>query len=167
MNQKIISKLLENSEYSSAIKAALKAFCENRTETNCNAILKPFNADTNSVKSESLTAITDYIQFILEDNVLDSDEMKTLLAMKRFFRINEGDFLRYKRHDTIKQILSKQLKLIYLDNKVDKSEASMKVDLQSLFGLSYDEFLSFEQEAVEEALKKGANISDLDTFYKL
>ncbi|MBQ6725824.1 MAG: hypothetical protein IJQ89_04530 [Bacteroidales bacterium] len=93
--------------------------------------------------------------------------MKTLLAMKRFFRINEGDFLRYKRHDTIKQILSKQLKLIYLDNKVDKSEASMKVDLQSLFGLSYDEFLSFEQEAVEEALKNGANISDLDTFYKL
>lgn len=166
MNQ-IISKLLEHGEYSTAIQAALKAFCENETGTNCNTILKPFNADTNSVKSESLTVITDYIQCILEDNVLDSEEMKTLLALKRFFRINEGDFMRYKRHETIKQILSKQLNLIYLDNKVDKSEAGMKVDLQSLFGLSYDEFLAFEQEAVEEALKNGADISDLDTFYKL
>ena len=43
----------------------------------------------------------------------------------------------------------------------------MKVDLQELFGLSYDQFLLFEQEAVEYALKQGADITNLDTFYRL
>ncbi len=166
MNQ-IISKLIESGEYSPAMQEALKSFVNDEVLTNCNIVLKQFNTDSNSIKSESLTVITDYIQSILEDNALDSEEMSTLLALKRFFRINEGDFLRYKRHETIKQILSKQLKLIYLDNKVDNSEASMKVDLQSLFGLSYDEFLKFEEEVVAESLKNGADLSDLDTFYRI
>lgn len=45
-------------------------------------------------------------------------------------------------------------------------EALMKVDLQELFGLSYDQFLKFEQNAVKQALENGAEIKNLDTFYK-
>ena len=166
MNQ-IICKLLNEGNYSPAMKAALKSFEENTVATNCNNVLKSFLTDSGGIKAESLTVITDYIQCVLEDNILETEEMSTLFALKRFFRIQEGDFLKFKRHKTIKQILSEQLKRIYLDNKVDKSEACMKVDLQALFGLSYDEFLSFEQEAVEEALKRGADLSNLDTFYRL
>ena len=166
MNQ-IIRKLINEGNYSPAMKASLLFFAENTVATNCNNVLKSFNTDTNGIKAESLTVITDYIQCILDDNILETEEMNTLLALKRFFRIHEGDFLKFKRHEAIKQILSEQLRRIYLDNKVDKSEACMKVDLQALFGLSYDEFLSFEQEAVEEALKSGAELSNLDTFYRI
>ena len=48
---------------------------------------------------------------------------------------------------------------------MDNNEAMMKIDLQRLFDLSYDQYLAFEQRAVEEALSNGANIEDLDTCY--
>lgn len=62
--------------------------------------------------------------------------------------------------------VGQQLNLICQDNQVDMKEALMKVDLQELFGLSYDQFLKFEQNAVKQALENGAVIKNLDTFYK-
>ena len=50
------------------------------------------------------------------------------------------------------------------DNKIDSQEALQKVNLQEIFGLSYDEFLSLNNEAAIEALEKGADLLDIDTF---
>ena len=61
----------------------------------------------------------------------------------------------------------KQLEMMYFDNKIDSKEAEYKVRLQELFNLSYDQFLSFEKDAVKSALEKGAKISELDTYYKI
>lgn len=62
--------------------------------------------------------------------------------------------------------VGQQLNLICQDNQVDMKESLMNVDLQELFGLSYDQFLKFEQNAVKQALENGAEIKNLDTFYK-
>ncbi len=81
--------------------------------------------------------------------------------------IKEGDFIEAHKEEGIENILRREFELIYKDKTVDKNEAAMKVDLQELFGLSYDQFLLFEQEAVEYALKQGADVTNLDTFYRL
>ena len=59
-----------------------------------------------------------------------------------------------------------QLHNIQSDNVVDKTEALMKVDLQEMFGLSYDQFLKIENEVSKESISKGAKPFDLDTFIK-
>ena len=82
-------------------------------------------------------------------------------------KMNKKCSLEAHKEEDIENILRREFELIYLDKNVDNDEAAMKVDLQELFGLSYDQFLLFEQEAVEYALKQGADVTNLDTFYRL
>ena len=46
----------------------------------------------------------------------------------------------------------------------NRQEALQKVNLQEIFGLSYDEFLSLNNDAAMEALEEGADLADVDTF---
>ena len=93
--------------------------------------------------------------------------MDALRKLKMLLHIKEGDFIKAHKEEDIENILRKEFDLIFQDKNVDKDESAMKVDLQELFGLSYDQFLLFEQEAVEYALKQGADVTNLDTFYRL
>ena len=129
--------------------------------------IKEYGVTSDDLRLEAIDVLIDYVELILEDNVLSTEEMQTLRMMKLFFRIQEGDFLNQHKERKIEHILCQQLELIYQDKQVDQRESMMKVELQELFGLSYDQFLQIEQEAVETALRNGANIKDLDTFYVL
>ena len=93
--------------------------------------------------------------------------MDALRKLKMLLHIKEGDFIEAHKEEDIENILRREFELIYKDKNVDNDEAAMKVDLQELFGLSYDQFLLFEQEAVEYALKRGSDVTNLDTFYRL
>jgi|GEM_PF-3758015 len=53
---------------------------------------------------------------------------------------------------------------MYEDDFIDKDEALMKTDLQSLFGLSYDQFSDIVNKIAQESLNRGADINNLDTF---
>lgn len=128
-------------------------------------ILKEYHITADNLRWEAVDVIIDYVELILDDNTISSEEMNTLRMMKMFFHVQEGDFLKQHKEKQIEHILCRQLCLIYQDNKVDKDESLMKVDLQELFGLSYDQFLKFERKAIEQALKNGADIKNLDTFY--
>ena len=161
-----IQLLLEQHRYSDAMNAALRLFAEgNASPLELKEIIKEYGATADSLRWEAVDAIMDYVGIILEDDVLTPEEMHTLRMMKLYFRVKEGDFLKQHKNEQIEHILCRQLELIYKDNKVDRNESLMKVDLQELFGLSYDQFLSFEKKAVKQALDNGADIKDLDTFY--
>ncbi len=164
----IIQNLIEQHQYSDAMNASLQLLAEGDTSPiKQKEVLKHYNTTQEVLRWEAVDVIVDYIGLILEDNSLSTEEMQFLRLMKLYFRVKEGDFLKQHKNEQIEHILCRQLELIYRDKKVDHHESAMKVELQELFGLSYDQFLRFERKAVEQALKNGANINDLDTFYML
>lgn len=118
------------------------------------------------LKDQLVNVMFDYIDLCLEDDVLTQSEMQDFQTLQRFFRIQEGDFIRCHKEREIKNVLTEQLRKIQSDKVVDKSEALMKNDLQAMFGLSYDQFLVIENEVSKESIKNGANPLDLDTFIK-
>ena len=118
------------------------------------------------LKDQLINVLFDYITICLEDDVLTISEMQDFRVLQRFFKIQEGDFIRCHKEREIKKVLSEQLCKIQSDKVVDKTEALMKNDLQAMFGLSYDQFLAIENEVSKESIKGGANPLDLDTFIK-
>lgn len=118
------------------------------------------------IKDQLVNVMFDYIDLCLEDDVLTQSEMQDFQTLQRFFRIQEGDFIRCHKEREIKNVLTEQLRKIQSDKVVDKAEALMKNDLQAMFGLSYDQFLAIENEVSKESIKNGANPLDLDTFIK-
>ena len=118
------------------------------------------------LKDQLVNVMFDYIDECLEDDVLTQSEMQDFRVMQRFFRIQEGDFIRCHKEREIKKVLTEQLRKMQSDKVVDKIEALMKNDLQAMFGLSYDQFLAIENEVSKESIKGGANPLDLDTFIK-
>ena len=117
------------------------------------------------LKEELIDVIILYINIIvLEDDLISENELKNIEILKNLFKIDEGDFYKF-RYDEIKEIIRRQLYKMYIDKIVDSSEALQKVGLQELFDLSYDQFLEIVNIEDQYALERGANIEDLDTFY--
>jgi hypothetical protein len=130
-------------------------------------ILKEHNIkQIEDIKEESLDLLLVYINLILNDNVITENEAGNIKILKRVFKIKEGDFFSF-RPDEVEDVLNRQAARIYSDNQIDTEEALLKVGLQELFDLSYDQFLDLINEEVKAALYRGGNLSDLDTVFKL
>ncbi len=97
-----------------------------------------------SYKDEALKILILYIRLALSDNILSIEEKNNIKFLKLLFGVKDGDFKDNKSIFTqVKNIINIQLQLIYLDDdSIDNSEALHKVDLQEVFGLSYDDFLN-------------------------
>jgi hypothetical protein len=130
-------------------------------------ILKHFQIkQVDDIKDEILDMLLVYINFVLKDCAVTENEAGNVKLLKRFFKIKEGDFYNL-RYDEVSNVLHHQLECIYLDNRIDESEALYKVSLQELFDLGYDQFLEFANEHDKAALQRGADLNDLDTVFKL
>ncbi len=127
---------------------------------------KIFNIE--DIKEELLDLILTYIRLVaLRDNLLTDNELNNVRLLKILFEIKEGDFYQYRK-DEINQILKTQLYLIYRDDdKINDEESILKNRLQQLFDLGYDQFLKYANKEDIEALDRGANYFDLDTFISL
>jgi hypothetical protein len=118
------------------------------------------------IKNGILNLILSYITWVLQDNYITTKEADSVKFLKQFFKIKEGDFYQTRFHE-VERILDKQLEHMYQDDTIIIEEALQKVELQQLFDLSYDQFLELSNKAVKNALSRGADPSDLDTFVKL
>lgn len=123
-------------------------------------------SDIKDVKEETLNVLLSYIDLILVDGLITEKELANLKALKRLFKIREGDFYSLKRKE-VRKMLNKQFEKILDDNIVNKEEAILKVGLQELFDLGYDQFSELSMEEVKKALDRGANLDDLDTVLKI
>ena len=166
--QDIASKLLATKKYTDKASAILNLIADNKISMSDlnNTLAEIKTKRITDLKDQLINVAIDYINICLEDNVLTQTEMQDFRMLKHFFKIQEGDFIRCHKEQEIKHILIAQLHNIQSDNIVDKTEALMKVDLQEMFGLSYDQFLKIENEVSKESIKNGANPFDLDTFIK-
>lgn len=78
------------------------------------------------IKTELLDLVLQYIHLVVDDHIISDKEYLNCKQLKMLFKIKEGEFYD-RRHEEIKGIISKQLKLIYRDdNKIDEDEAFIK-----------------------------------------
>ena len=117
-------------------------------------------------KENSISLIMYYIYNALNDNKLSKAEKSNIKFLKIALEIGEGDFVKNKDIKTeVANIIKIQLRLIYIDDdKIDGQESLHKVDLQEIFGLSYDEFLVFDKFEALLAIQRGAKLEELDTI---
>lgn len=134
---------------------------------NLDDVLKKYNINRiEDIKDELLDLILVYINLILNDNLITESEAANVKILKRVFRIKEGDFY-IQRYYEVEDVLNRQFERIYSDNRIDNEEALLKVGLQELFDLSYDQFLELVDKEVKAALYRGGDLKDLDTVFKL
>ena len=136
---------------------------DNLTSESINAVLSQHNIrKIQNIKIELLDLLIKYANCILEDGIISDIEKKNFDFLKLFFRIKEGDFLKYKPLETQK-ILEKQLEKLYADDSIDMQEAEYNVLLQDIFGLSYAQFDTIKEKFVIQSIEHGADITNLDT----
>lgn len=101
------------------------------------------------MKEYTLPVIIDYAQISLEDGILEDTEMHNVTMLKLFFSIKEGDFYKNNFKQQVDEIIMLQLQKIYADRSVNKEEAMHMGELQELFGLSFDQFVTLVEQLME------------------
>lgn len=115
------------------------------------------------IKSDLLDLLILYINLVLNDDIISTNEKHNVEILKKYFKIKEGDFYRFRLPE-IEDIINRQFERIYEDQDVSKEEAIHSVELQSLFNLSYDQFTQLKENEIRRALNHGAQLSNLDSL---
>ncbi len=166
--QESVALLMAKNDYPEKIRKILQLIIDDKLRLpDLEAVLSEINVSRiTDLKDRLICILLDYANFCLEDDILTQAEMHDFTTLRRFFRIDEGDFYKCHKEQEVRNILMLQLEKMQSDHTIDSNEALMKNDLQQMFGLSYDQFLEIENIVTKKSLKNGANISDLDTFIK-
>ncbi len=161
-------QLIQKHDYAERIKALLQLIVDD--ELNSIARDKVLQQNgirrVTDIKEQSLDVILDYAEQCLEDGILTDEEMNDIRFLKIFFGIQEGDFAKNGKMSRVKKIIIEQMQKLYADDKIDANEALLKSDIQGLFGLGYAEYTDIVNQVAKQALQRGANINDLDTYIK-
>ena len=162
------AQLLNKNQYNERISALLQLIVNNQMNSIArDSMLQNYGIRrVTDIKEQSLDVILDYADQCLEDNFLTDAEIRDIRLLKIFFGIEEGDFARNGKLKRVQKIITQQMERLYSDNKIDQKEALLKSDIQGLFGLSYDEYMEIVNQVAVEALKRGADIKQLDTIIK-
>lgn len=164
---KLLERLLAQYQYSPAMAAVLQSIVDGKwTSIRYKEILAENGVRSNSVefKEECLDVALQFARLCLEDDALSDEEIKGMNMLKRLLFIEEGDFYKYDRRDAVEGIIAAQLYRLYDDNFINYSEAVHKVELQGLFNLSYEQFESIVKDIAQDALERGADFINLDTY---
>jgi hypothetical protein len=92
------------------------------------------------------------------------EEKKVVGYFKRVFQIIPGDFI-FHTKEQVENVIQFQLSKMYGDNYVTPEEALLKIDLQELFDLSFDQMNEYSKSEATVSLKQGADLQDLDVFF--
>ena len=156
-----IQKRIELPEY-------LKVICTNlsieKPKIEVNEVLHKYGINPSIAKVDFLHVIFEYIKLSLEDNILTNEEKDHIKYLKRLFQIQPGDFQLHNSWQ-VEKVIAFQLSKIYEDNFVTPEEALLKVDLQELFDLSFDEMNEYSKKEAIVSIQKGAAAEDLDVFF--
>ena len=161
----ISSNIIENSLLDVGEVIAKKGF--NTSRKDCLEVLDIYGIKRlKDFKEKSIKLILFYIRVALKDNLVTDEEIKNIRFLKLLLNIEEGDFTKDKSiSNEVSKIIRTQIHLMYQDdNKIDTQESLHKVNLQEVFGLNYDEFLSLNNNAALDAIERGADWLKMDSF---
>lgn len=161
-------RLVQRHNYAERIKALLLLIADGKLNSIArDEVLQRYGVRRiTDIKEQSLDIILDYAEQCLEDGVLTDDEMNDIRLLKIFFGIQEGDFAKNGKMPRVKKIITEQMQKLYADDKIDAEEALLKSDIQGLFGLGYGKYTDIVNHVAKQALQRGADIKDLDTYIK-
>ena len=160
-----IFHFLETHYYSPLMNEILKLSKESTNPLyDLNKILSENCLTKLDIKQEALNVILDLVEMIIEDDVINEDEIKSIRLLRVFLGIEEGDFNLYEKMDRVEHIILNQMEKLYADNRIDATEALYKSNLQGLFGLGYNEYQEIVDKVALVAYARGAEMKDLDTF---
>ncbi len=147
----------------------LKEICSNIAGTTISRekideILLNYNVNYSIAKIDFLHLIFDYIKIALEDGILTNLEKENIKFLKAWFRIQPGDFYFQDKGD-IEKIITYQLSKIYQEDFVTEEEALLKVDLQEIFDLSYDQINDYSKIEAATSIRQGADPKNLDIVF--
>lgn len=158
-----IQNRIELPKYLNAICLNLSIGLQTDIKT-VNNILDEYSVNYSVAKVEFLHLIFEFIRLALEDNVLTNDEKFEIIYLKKVFKIQPGDFYIHNRLE-LGNVITYQLSKIYKDNFVTPEEALLKVDIQELFDLTYDQMNEYSKKEAIVSIQQGADVKDLDVFF--
>lgn len=140
--QSTIKYLLDSKEYKEPIKAVLQLIVDNNMYgIERDKVLADYGIRRISdLKEYTLDVFIDYANLCLADDDITEEEYKEMRLLKLYLGIEEGDFSRNEKINAVKDVLVKQINVIYADGKIDYDELLHMDSLQGVFGLSYNEF---------------------------
>ena len=161
-----IRQLSERKQYSNTIQDILNIILTKYTPSTFLFLeyLEENNLQLKDIKGQTMDVILDYAELILEDDILSGTEIINIRMLRKFFCIEDGEFLEYGKRNRVEAILIEQLEKLYADNKIDREEMLHKSELQGLFGLGYDDYQDIVNKVAIEAYSRGADLKDLDTY---
>lgn len=101
--------------------------------------------------SQLLDLSLGFIQSGLDGGRMTQEHLADVRKLNAFFRIKDGDFIA-NRPAEVAAVLSAQLEVILEDSVLSEAEELLQVELQSCFGLGYDEYLTLTRVPFEHAI---------------
>lgn len=139
----------------------------NTSRKECLDVLNEYGfKNLKSFKENALRLVLIYIKITLKDNLISNEEINSIRFLKLLLDIEEGEFTKDKKlYNEVANIIKIQTELMYVDDdKIDKNESMQRVHLQEVFGLNYDQFLSLTNDIALDAIERGADWTDLDSY---
>jgi DnaJ-domain-containing protein 1 len=116
-------------------------------------ILRGLGGNLSSFKADLVELLFFFIEFCLRDHHLSAEEKLSIRHLKILFAIKERELYSLKKEE-ISNLLSLEMKRLLRDQLIDDDEAVYQVDLQEVFGLSYDQFLFVTRPPVQEIVDR-------------
>jgi len=162
-----VKKLLEEKDYSENVKGILKLILDDKMYRSNVKIIFDSTANKEGLKKELANVILDHIGVCLEDGLITKEELTMVKMLRLFFGIEEGDSFELELKPRIEQLLTIELEKMYDDKIINNEEALTKVELQELFGLCYEDFYEIDKKVAQKAIKNGAEMKNLGSFFDL
>jgi hypothetical protein len=101
-------------------------------------------------RTQVLDLLIGYVMHAAQDGRLTDEQIENTRTLRRFLGVQQGEFGALRPAE-VSNILQGQLEIILFDGRIDSSEDLYQVELQALFDLSYDEYLTLARPAIERA----------------
>lgn len=154
--QETARELVARKEYPEVIKDALQLIVDRQMNSLAldKVLANKGIRRITDIKEKTLDVLLDYADIILEDDFLSQDELTNLQMLKLFFRIEEGDFQKNNKFKRVESIIVRQLEKLYADNILEYQEELHQSDLQGVFGLGHDEYMTIVNKVANEHMEK-------------
>jgi hypothetical protein len=116
------------------------------------ALLKDGISTARNIQEDLLDLLLAYLHIILDDHCISESEYRDFGLLKILFKIREGTFF-HKRYYQVRSVINSQLDYLSEDEIFEPEKAALTVNLQDMFGLSYDQFQSIILDNVSISLQ--------------
>ncbi len=110
-----------------------------------NCLLQHGITRISDIKEDLLDLLLAYLHVILDDHCISESEHRDFGLLKILFQISENDFYN-KRYYQVRSVIIEQLEYLSEDDVFQPEKTQLTVNLQDMFGLSYDQLRTIKED---------------------